>query len=64
MSIQDDIFDVEHALRRNPAMKKAFERIVTHLAAVERREEQARTHLLRLADGAKAFKELVDLGRG
>lgn len=35
MSLQDDIFDVETALKRKPNELKMFNKIITHLSNVE-----------------------------
>jgi len=41
MSIQDDIFDVEHALKGNPE-EESFDRIYTYLGYLERELEDYR----------------------
>jgi hypothetical protein len=58
MSIQDDIFDVQDALKDKPEAE-AFERIYDHIGKVETRLLKAETTLDTIQDGAAALLSLA-----
>lgn len=60
MSLQDDIFDVQAFLetKADASTQRAFERIYSSLAELEKANTIMRRKLAALEDGAKALREL------
>lgn len=58
MSLQDDIFDIRHALRRKPSERAAFDRLCDLLNEVEKENDERWRLLADLATGLRALKTL------
>lgn len=58
MSLQDDIFDIRHALRRKPAERAAFDRLCEVLNEIEQENDNSNRLLADLAAGLRALKVL------
>lgn len=56
MALQDDIFDVQAALKRRKSEAAAFERITSHLYAMEHSAESSDKVLKALAQGIRALR--------
>jgi len=59
MGVQDDIFDVRHALKRKPEATKAFERFCDYFYELEIAVENQQKALSNIRNGALALKDLL-----
>lgn len=59
MSLQDDIFDVQDALKRKPEARKQFDRLINHMNYCEVELEKEQNIVRDIKRGVKAVLALI-----
>lgn len=64
MSLQDDIFDIQEALKRKPPEREAFNRVCSALYSLEEDADKRDKLLSDLVKGAVALRKVWEASNG